>query len=199
MDKTIETGIVFNAIGKAIAERSGFKPVDMSIDLATVPQETLLRLARQGAVIFVSRMFAADKDAKIKESDYADAIATMFEAWKNGKEWRAKGEGKPKISGTDFKAKATKILAQLYAKSQKWDFKDVDKAKAAWAFVQTNWADKVEFKAKQLEDDAAWEASLVEVVTEKLDKEPKTITLTEDETAQVIAKAKAKTAEEITF
>jgi hypothetical protein len=166
MDKTIETGIVFNAIGKAIAERSGFKPVDMSIDLATVPQETLLRLARQGAVIFVSRMFAADKDAKIKESDYADAIANMFEAWKNGKEWRAKGEAKPKVKANDFKAKATKILAKIYSDSQKWDFKDVDKAKAAWAFVQTNWADKVELKAKQLEDDAAWEAELAASLSE---------------------------------
>lgn len=192
MDKTIETGIVFNAIGKAIAERSGFKPVDMSIDLATVPQETLLRLARQGAVIFVSRMFAADKDAKMKESDYADAIANMFEAWKNGKEWRQKGESKPKIFGTDYKAKATKILAQLYAKSQKWDFKDVDKAKTAWAFVQANWADKVELKAKQLEDDAAWEASLIEVVSEKLDAEPKEIVLTDDEKTKVIEKVKAK-------
>ena len=166
MDKTIETGIVFNAIGKAIAERSGFKPVDMSIDLATVPQETLLRLARQGAVIFVSRMFAADKDAKVKESDYADAIANMFEAWKAGTEWRAKGESKPKILGTNYKAKATKILAQLYAKSQKWDFKDVDKATASWAFVESNWADKVELKAKQLEDDAAWEAELAASLSE---------------------------------
>jgi|688.fasta_scaffold253141_2 hypothetical protein len=172
MTKTIDTGLVFESIGKAVAERSGFAPVNMSIDLATVPQETLLRLASQGAKIFVSRMFAADKDAKIKESDYADAIATMFEAWKNGTEWRAKGESKPKISGTNYKAKATKILAQLYAKSQKWDFKDVDKAKESWAFVQTNWADKVDLKAKQLEDDAAWEAELAASLSEGWTPEP---------------------------
>ena len=197
MTKAIDTGLTFTAIGKALAERSGFSPIDASIDLATVPQETLLRLARQGAVIFVSRLFAADKDAKILESDYAGAIANMFEAWRDGKEWRAKGEpkaGAPKV--TDYKSKATKLLAQLYAKSQGWDFKDVEIAKACWLLVSDKWADKIEAKAKQLEEDAIWEASFVEVVSAKLDKEVK---LTEKDKAKVVAKATAQLDAKVDF
>jgi hypothetical protein len=111
-------------------------------------------------------MFADAKDATIKESEYLERIADMFEAWVAGTEWRSKTTRTPKISGTNYKAKATKILAKIYSDSQKWDFKDVEKAKSAWAFVQTNWADKVELKAKQLEADAAWEAELAASLSE---------------------------------
>lgn len=153
MTKTIDTGLTFTAIGKALAERSGFAPVDASIDLATVPQETLLRLARQGAVIFVSRLFAADKDAKILESDYASAIANMFEAWREGAEWRVKGEGKPKIQSTDWVGKATNTFVKVVMKDKKMDLADPVAFKSIRDKVLANpqLVERIDAMAKQLE------------------------------------------------
>ena len=176
MTKTIDTGLTFTAIGKAIAERSGFAPVDMSIDLATVPQETLLRLARQGAVIFVSRLFAADKDAKMKESDYADAIANMFEAWKKGTEWRAKGEGKAKIQSTDWMGKATNTFVKVAMKDKKLDLADVEQFKAIRDKVLAVPAlvERIKAMAQQLEaEHNAKQALLADIDLGFLDAKPK--------------------------
>jgi hypothetical protein len=175
MTKTIDTGLTFTAIGKAVAERSGFTPVDMSIDLATVPQETLLRLARQGAVIFVSRMFAADKDAKILESDYLDAIANMFEAWKNGKEWRVKGESKPKVKADDFVTKAIGELRKIRISLLKGDQKDIEQQKAAQLYVMEHQQEEIALWAAQFKSNFEFQQAMASKIalTLVVDDKPK--------------------------
>lgn len=161
MDKTIETAVIFTDIGNAIAERSGFKPVTKSIDVATLPQESLLRLAHQGAKIFVQRMFADKADATLVESDYLERIANMFEAWTDGKEWREKTvKATPKVKGTDFVGKAIIKLRTMRINSQKGDVKDIEQQKAAQIWVMANQQDKIKAMAEQLKSLHEFELSM---------------------------------------
>ena len=184
MTKTIETGLVFESIGKALAERSGFKPVNMSIDLATVPQETLLRLARQGAVIFVSRMFAADKDSKIKESDYAESIATMFEAWKKGTEWRVKSASGPsKVQSNDWIGKAINKMVKQIMTARKVDLSDavVFKAIRETALTNETIRGKIVGLALQLEaEHNAKQSLMADIDLTEFDAKPTKPTKTQD-------------------
>jgi hypothetical protein len=151
MNKTIETAVIFNNIGKAIAERSGFEPVTKSIDVATLPQETLLRLAHQGAKIFMQRLFADSAEAKLVESEYLESIAHMLEAWREGAEWRVKTvKAAPKVKATDFEGKAIIELRTMRINAQKGDPKDIEQQKAAQIWVIANQQDKIAAMAAQL-------------------------------------------------
>lgn len=117
----VETNVK-STIAKTLCERSKIVAKEVTLDVAMLPQDTILRIAMFSTTRILSNLFAVDREQTVTQGEYDAECQRVLAHWEAGTEWRQRANAKPSF-GKDWTATAmTKMIkAQLVKAGKKLD------------------------------------------------------------------------------